>query len=247
MDPERSRCATCTCPRPSGWWPLAPGWWVVIALAIAGRSACFAWSPPALAERRAATRSSSSHVEPAPRTPAIRSCSAAMSELLRRDHAGLCAARDVAGLTGEAWLPGSIADLDQPRFQGEAAGSLLELPTATPTMTSGLDIDRLLAAVRNGSQRRGGAALMWSLAWPWALLALPLPFLCARCCPSADPAGAGLRVPSLDGFDAADRSAAEQMLNWRSGSRACLVLLVLAAARPERSAMSSTCRCPAAT
>ena len=78
---------------------------------------------------------------------------------------------------------------------------------------------------------------MWSLAWPWALLALPLPWLLRRILPEArGMSEAGLRVPSLSGFETLrDRSAAEQMLNWRFWVAVLAwCLLVLAAARPER-------------
>ncbi len=78
---------------------------------------------------------------------------------------------------------------------------------------------------------------MWSLAWPWALLALPLPWLMRRLLPEARGLSeAGLRVPSLEGFASLrDRSAAEQMLNWRFWVAVLAwCLLVLAAARPER-------------
>jgi Ca-activated chloride channel family protein len=78
---------------------------------------------------------------------------------------------------------------------------------------------------------------MWSLAWPWALLALPLPWLLRRLLPEArDLSEAGLRVPSLSGFETLrDRSAVEQMLNWRFWIAVLAwCLLVLAAARPER-------------
>ncbi len=78
---------------------------------------------------------------------------------------------------------------------------------------------------------------MWSLAWPWALLALPLPWLARRLLPEARGlAEAGLRVPSLSGFETLrDRSGAEQMLNWRFWvALLAWCLLVFAAARPER-------------
>ncbi len=78
---------------------------------------------------------------------------------------------------------------------------------------------------------------MWSLAWPWALLALPLPWLVRRLLPDAhDLAEAGLRVPNLSGFETLrDRSSAEQLLNWRFWvAILAWCLLVLAAARPER-------------
>jgi Ca-activated chloride channel family protein len=78
---------------------------------------------------------------------------------------------------------------------------------------------------------------MWSLAWPWALLALPLPLLVRKLLPpSRGLAEAGLRVPTLTGFESLkDRTDADQLLNWRFWVAVLAwLLLVLAAARPER-------------
>lgn len=77
---------------------------------------------------------------------------------------------------------------------------------------------------------------MWSLAWPWALLAVPLPLLVYKLLPeSSSLQDAGLKVPSFAGFSLlADRSQVEQLLNWRLWVAALAwLLLVLAAARPE--------------
>jgi Ca-activated chloride channel family protein len=78
---------------------------------------------------------------------------------------------------------------------------------------------------------------MWSLAWPWALVALPLPFI-ARALMSESPSlqDAGLKVPSLSVFSAlTKRPDTEQLLNWRFWVAAIAwLLLVVAAARPER-------------
>ena len=78
---------------------------------------------------------------------------------------------------------------------------------------------------------------MWSLAWPWALLALPLPVI-ARKLMSESPTlqDAGLKVPSLSFFSTLTRRPdAEQLLSWRFWLAALAwVLLVVAAARPER-------------
>jgi len=78
---------------------------------------------------------------------------------------------------------------------------------------------------------------MWSLAWPWVLLALPLPFV-ARwlMSESASLQDAGLRVPQLDAFSVlSHRAETEQLMNWRFWLAAIAwILLVLAAARPER-------------
>ena len=78
---------------------------------------------------------------------------------------------------------------------------------------------------------------MWSLAWPWMLLALPLPLLVrALMPPVVGTQDAGLKVPSFSGFAVlADRSEVEQLLNWRFWvAVVAWALLVLAAARPER-------------
>jgi Ca-activated chloride channel family protein len=78
---------------------------------------------------------------------------------------------------------------------------------------------------------------MLSLAWPWMLLALPLPFIARALLPEAQGLQeAGLRVPSIAGFAMlTDRSKSEQLLNWRFWvAMIAWVLLVLAVARPER-------------
>ena len=78
---------------------------------------------------------------------------------------------------------------------------------------------------------------MWSLAWPWVLLALPLPLLVRYVLPEAKGMSeAGLRVPSIDSFSTlVDRSGKEQLLNWRFWVAVLAwMLLVLAASRPEQ-------------
>ena len=78
---------------------------------------------------------------------------------------------------------------------------------------------------------------MYSLAWPWMLLALPLPFLVrAVMSPVIGKQDAGLKVPSFKGFAVlSDRSEVEQLLNWRFWiAVVSWILLVLAAAKPER-------------
>jgi Ca-activated chloride channel family protein len=78
---------------------------------------------------------------------------------------------------------------------------------------------------------------MWSFAWPWMFLALPLPFLVrALLPPAADADQAGLKVPSLSTFALlAERRRGEKLLNWRLWIAAVAwILLVAAAARPQR-------------
>lgn len=78
---------------------------------------------------------------------------------------------------------------------------------------------------------------MFSLAWPWMLLVLPLPLILRTLLPDANRlAEAGLRVPSFTAFATLmDRSHTGQLLNWRFWlATAAWILLVVAAARPER-------------
>lgn len=78
---------------------------------------------------------------------------------------------------------------------------------------------------------------MWSLAWPWALLALPLPFLARKLLPeSSQLQDAGLRVPTLSAFSILrGRPDSERLMSWRFWVAALAwLLLVVAAARPER-------------
>lgn len=77
---------------------------------------------------------------------------------------------------------------------------------------------------------------MWSLAWPWMLLALPLPLIVRKLLPPVSAAqDAGLKVPSFRGFSVlSGRSEVEQLLNWRFWlAVTAWLLLVLASARPE--------------
>lgn len=78
---------------------------------------------------------------------------------------------------------------------------------------------------------------MWSLAWPWVLLALPLPLLLRHLLPDAKSAGeAGLRVPNLGRFAMlTGQTRRDRLLDWKVWTAAIAwLLLVVAAARPER-------------
>jgi len=58
---------------------------------------------------------------------------------------------------------------------------------------------------------------MWSFAWPWAFLALPLPII-VRKLVRESPAmqDAGLKVPSLSYFTTlTQRPGTDQLLSWR--------------------------------
>jgi len=77
---------------------------------------------------------------------------------------------------------------------------------------------------------------MWTLAWPWMLLALPLPFLVRHFMPEKKVTDeSGLKVPSFSLFSTLiNRPKSEQYSNWRLWlGLVAWSLLVLASARPE--------------
>src|SRR5215471_11679234 len=77
---------------------------------------------------------------------------------------------------------------------------------------------------------------MWTLAWPWVLIALPLPWLVRRFVPGdALDRDAALKVPSAAEFaDLAGLRGAVLNRRWRLAALTGVwVLAVLAAARPQ--------------
>ena len=135
-----------------GWWPLAPGWWVLIAIVVAF-AAWFAWREYRLwrfnAPRRHAlkelARYESEYLEH--RNPVV--LGKQVSELLRRGMLAYAPRAEVAGLTGEAWLAWLDEGLPVPYFHTEGGKSLLQLPYRDPHGdTSDVDVGALLSAVR---------------------------------------------------------------------------------------------------
>lgn len=135
-----------------GWWPLAPGWWVLfgivaIALAYLGWRWYRAWvfNAPRRFALRELARFEAEYVEH--RNPVA--LGKQISELLRRSMLAYAPRETVAGLTGEAWLAWLDDNLPVPYFHTEGGKSLLSLPYRDPDGDfSDIDIGALLAAVR---------------------------------------------------------------------------------------------------
>jgi len=152
MDPQAIPLRGLHLPEPVGWWPLAPGWWVLLAmLVIACGLLVRAWLRRRAhsAARRKALRqleeSRSAFVYHG--NPVV--LGAEVSELLRRAMLAYAPRSEVAGLTGEDWLAWLDRDLETPRFREGAGRCLLELPYRNPeTLAGDVDIDGMLAAVR---------------------------------------------------------------------------------------------------
>jgi hypothetical protein len=97
LAPERA-------PRPPSWWPPAPGWWILFALALVFLAAAILWRRYAANSRlRRARRAALLELE------RIRASSdangvRALQRLMRRYALAVYGARRVANLTGESWL-----------------------------------------------------------------------------------------------------------------------------------------------
>lgn len=152
MDPTQLPLRDIHLPDAVGWWPLAPGWWAVLLIL-----AIFAVWLIVRAMRR--------YKETAPRRYALRelqriedefrrqsdpvALGRQVSELLRRSMLAYAPRRDVAGLTGEAWLAWLDRDLPVPYFHTDGGKSLLQLPYRNPRGDfSDVDTGALLSAVK---------------------------------------------------------------------------------------------------
>ena len=156
MDPQALPLRGLHLPEPVGWWPLAPGWWLLIAvLVIASALLIRAWlkhRARSAARRRALRQLEESRSAYAYHGNPV-TLGAEVSELLRRTMLAYAPRAEVAGLTGDAWLAWLDRDLDEPRFRDGPGRKLLELPYRNPeTVAEDVDIDGMLAAVRQRLQ-----------------------------------------------------------------------------------------------
>jgi hypothetical protein len=156
MDPLQIPLRDLHLPSTIGWWPFAPAWWAVIVLVAFG----LGWLLRTFLRTRA---------QGAARRHALRQLEkldanymqhgdavlfgTELSELLRRTMLAYAPRRDVAGLTGEAWLAWLDQDMREPMFVAGVGKSLIELPYRAATSdVSGIDVDALRDAVRSRLQ-----------------------------------------------------------------------------------------------
>ncbi len=139
-------------PETVGWWPLAPGWWILIALFVIGTT-YLAWrwyrawrfNAPRRYALRELARIETAYLEH--RDPVT--LGRQLSELLRRGMLAYAPRADMAGLTGEAWLAWLDRGMPLPYFHTEGGRSLLSLPYRDPHGDfSDIDIGALVSAVR---------------------------------------------------------------------------------------------------
>jgi hypothetical protein len=152
MDPEQIPLRDLHLPEAVGWWPLAPGWWLLLGLLALGvllllRRAWIRWrrnAPRRIALKELARLEGSYREAPNPVLLA-----SGLSELVRRTMLAYAPRKEVAGLTGREWLAWLDRGLEEKLFSEGPGRILQELPyrRADPGV-AGLDVDGLLEAVR---------------------------------------------------------------------------------------------------
>ena len=152
MDPSQIPIRDLHLPPEIGWWPLAPGWWgliaiVVLLLVVLLRFAMRRYAASD-ARRLALKQVERARADFAADGDVIKLASR-LSELLRRTMLAYARRQDVAGLTGAEWQAWLDRDLEQPLFTQGAGSELLRLPYRNPAGDfSDVDVDALIGAVR---------------------------------------------------------------------------------------------------
>ncbi|NBC23292.1 MAG: DUF4381 family protein [Gammaproteobacteria bacterium] len=136
-------------PEPVGWWPPAPGWWVLAALMLAG-AAAWAWLSwrrrtrvrrAALAELRRIERDYAAEGD-------VARLAKDLSTLMRRAAITAEERHRVAGLTGEEWLAWLDRGLDGRPFSEGPGRCLAEAPYRPDAEEQVVDAMALLGLCR---------------------------------------------------------------------------------------------------
>jgi hypothetical protein len=152
MDPTQIPLRDLHLPNMIGWWPLAPGWLFLIALAVAGL--CFLlyrsfrrWRRNA--SRRVALRELARIQKEYKSGVDEISLAIELSELLRRTMLAYAPRNEVAGLTGDNWLHWLDEGLDEKPFSAGSGQNLESLPYRRPdALEDGVDVQGLIDAVK---------------------------------------------------------------------------------------------------
>jgi hypothetical protein len=152
MDPEQIPLRDLHLPEAVGWWPLAPGWWLLIALLVFGllllcRKSWKRWRHDRA--RRIALKQLARLQQAYYAQPDSVTLGARLSELLRRTMLAYSPRKEVAGLTGREWLEWLDRGLDEKVFSEGPGRALQELPyRRADTATRDVDVEALIRAVR---------------------------------------------------------------------------------------------------
>jgi hypothetical protein len=131
MDPQQIPLRDLHLPQPIDWWPLAPGWWVLIGLALIGilylvRRAYRQWR--SARPRRIALRELKTVQADFRHGLDASLLSKRLSQLLRRAMLAYAPRDEVAGLTGERWLEWLDRGLEGQPFTSGPGRLIASLP-----------------------------------------------------------------------------------------------------------------------
>jgi len=152
MDPEQLPLRELHLPEVIGWWPLAPGWWFLIALVVLGfgyllYKALLKWRWNA-ARRMALRELARVQGEYQSGLDAV-TLATELSELLRRTMLAYARRDEIAGLTGKRWLQWLDHGLDDAPFSSGSGQVLESLPyQSREQIGDDVDVDGLIKAVR---------------------------------------------------------------------------------------------------
>lgn len=156
MDPQQIPLRDLHLPELIGWWPLAPGWWLLIVLVVVGLGyllykAFNQWRRNAA--RRLALRELSRIQQDFRLGVDEISLAIELSELLRRTMLAYAPRNEVAGLTGAGWLRWLDRGLvDRPFSQGPGQ-NVESLPYSRPdAIEDDVDVEGLILAVKQRLQ-----------------------------------------------------------------------------------------------
>ncbi|MGB5739133.1 MAG: DUF4381 domain-containing protein [Woeseia sp.] len=152
MNPAEIPLRDLHLPDPVSWWPLAPGWWLLLAIALAGllwlaSRAYRDWQRGRA--RRLALRELDRLAAAHAADGNVAQLAKSLSALLRRAMLAYAPRVEVARLTGDAWLNWLDRGLAQPVFTEGPGSSLGWLPYRAPrTDGEQVDVAALIKAVR---------------------------------------------------------------------------------------------------
>ena len=151
MDPQQIPLRDLHLPEAIGWWPLAPGWWFLIALALGGMGYLLyrgyqEWRRNAY--RRIALKELARIRNDYRKGVDAVTLATELSELLRRTMLAYAPRAEVAGLTGDAWLTWLDEGLDDKPFSNGAGRNVESLPyRRREDIVDDIDIDGLIQAI----------------------------------------------------------------------------------------------------
>ena len=132
MSPQALDLRDIHLPDPVGWWPPAPGWWMLLGLLVVlGLCGNYLWRRHLRKRhsvRNIAQQELSRLRQEYRRYDDVAALARKLSVLLRRSCISLEPRHHSAGLTGEAWLAHLDKDLADARFSNGPGRLLLDAP-----------------------------------------------------------------------------------------------------------------------